>query len=383
MTFTLLARCPKTGQVGIGIATYSISVGLYCNGLRGNTGATMSQAFVNQGNNPLALRLLAQGYTPEHVMDELKANDPNHEYRQIAVIDRLGRVAAYSGPKNRGWAGHQIGDGYVAMGNVLTGKKVIDAMAKAYEAAVELSFERRLLAAIEAGRDAGGQTGNDGTCPNGRPRVMVYGDYDHAELDLRVDLHDTAVEELRRAFEEYEHYRSLLQGARQEPEGCRPAIRLRRRARAEEAGGRAMTFSLIGRCARTGRLGLGITTFSLAVGGRCEGVVANVGVCKTQAFPNRTNDPLGIKLLAQGYLPARVMEMFAANDTEHGYRQIAIMDRDGRIAAHTGPGCRGWAGHKEAADCVAFGNGLVGPQVLDGMIAGFLDAVPTMRWNTG
>src|SRR5258708_6241647 len=133
-----------------------------------------------------------------------------------------------------------------------------------------------------------------------------------------------------------------------------------------------MTFSLIGRCARTGRLGLGITTFSLAVGGRCEGVAANIGVCKTQAFPNRTNDPLGIKLMAQGYLPARVMEMFAANDTEHGYRQIAIMNRDGRIAAHTGPGCRGWAGHKEGADCVAFGNGLVGPQVLEGLISGFL-----------
>jgi len=134
-----------------------------------------------------------------------------------------------------------------------------------------------------------------------------------------------------------------------------------------------MTFSLIGRCARTGRLGLGITTYSLAVGGRCEGVVANVGVCKTQAFPNRTNDPLGIKLLAQGYLPRRVMEMFAINDTEHDYRQIAIMDRDGRIAAHTGPGCRGWAGHKDGKDCVAFGNGLVGPQVLDGMIASFLE----------
>ncbi|HTR86632.1 MAG TPA: DUF1028 domain-containing protein [Reyranella sp.] len=134
-----------------------------------------------------------------------------------------------------------------------------------------------------------------------------------------------------------------------------------------------MTFSLIGRCTRTGRLGLGITTFSLAVGGRCEGVVANIGVCKTQAFPNRTNDPLGIKLLAQGHLPKRVMEMFAANDTEHSYRQIGIMDRDGRIAAHTGPGCRGWAGHKEGTDCVAFGNGLVGPQVLDGMIAGFLE----------
>jgi uncharacterized Ntn-hydrolase superfamily protein len=133
-----------------------------------------------------------------------------------------------------------------------------------------------------------------------------------------------------------------------------------------------MTYSLIGRCARTGRLGLGITTFSLAVGGRCEGVAANIGVCKTQAFPNRTNDPLGIKLLAQGYLPSRVMEIFASNDTEHSYRQVAIMNRDGKVAAHTGPGCRGWAGHKEGLDCVAFGNGLLGPQVIDAMIEGFL-----------
>src|SRR5204863_6513636 len=138
----------------------------------------------------------------------------------------------------------------------------------------------------------------------------------------------------------------LLPRSGQEPARCRPAGRVRGKPDARTSGGGAMTYSIIGRCARTGRLGLGITTFSLAVGGRCEGVLANVGVCKTQAFPNRTNDPLGIKLLAQGYTPQRVMEMFAGNDTEHDYRQIAIMNRDGRIAAHTGPGCRGWAGDK-------------------------------------
>lgn len=222
MTFTLLARCPKSGQVGIGIATYSICVGVYCNGLRGNTGATMSQAFVNQGNNPLALRLLALGYSPEHVLDELKVNDPNHAFRQIAVIDRLGRVAAYSGAKNRGWAGHVIGDGYVAMGNVLSGRPVIDAMAVAYESSIELSFERRLLAAIEAGRDAGGQAGNDGHLPERSAAVMVYGDYDHAELDLRVDLHDKAVEELRRAFEEYELYRGYYRERARNPKDAVP-----------------------------------------------------------------------------------------------------------------------------------------------------------------
>lgn len=222
MTFTLLARCPTSGQVGIGIATYSITVGLYCNGLRGNVGATMTQAFVNQGNNPLALGLLAQGYAPEHVMSELEANDPNHEFRQIAVIDRMGRIAAYSGPKNRGWAGHVTGDGYVAMGNVLAGKPVVDAMAAAYEGATDLSFERRLLAAIEAGRDAGGQVGNDGHLPERSAAVMVYGDHDHAEFDLRVDLHDTAVEELRRAFEEYELYRGYYKQRARNPKDAIP-----------------------------------------------------------------------------------------------------------------------------------------------------------------
>ena len=133
-----------------------------------------------------------------------------------------------------------------------------------------------------------------------------------------------------------------------------------------------MTYSIIGRCARTGRLGLGITTFSLAVGGRCEGIAANVGVSKTQAFPNRHNDPLAIRLMAQGLLPARVMQMLADNDAEHDFRQVAIMDREGRIAAHTGPKTRGWSGHDIAADCVVFGNGLVGPPVLAGLLAGFL-----------
>jgi uncharacterized Ntn-hydrolase superfamily protein len=222
MTFTLLARCPRSGQVGIGIATYSICVGLYCNGLRGNVGATMTQAFVNQGNNPLGLKLLAQGYTPGRVLEELKGNDPHYEYRQIAVIDRTGRVAAYSGPKNRGWAGHKVGDGYVAMGNVLAGEHVIDGMAKGYEAAADLAFERRLLAAIEAGRDAGGQTGNDGHLTERSAAVMVYGDYDHAELDLRVDLHDKAVEELRRAFEEYELYRGYYKERSRNPKDAIP-----------------------------------------------------------------------------------------------------------------------------------------------------------------
>ena len=170
------------------------------------------------------------------MLAELKANDANHEFRQIAVIDRLGRLAAYSGPKNRGWAGHVTGDGYVAMGNVLAGEPVVDAMAKAYEGAAGISFERRLLAAIEAGRDAGGQVGNDGPLPERSAAVMVYGDYDHAELDLRVDLHDKAVEELRRAFEQYELYRGYYKERAKNPKEAIPQYAFAQTlAKAEEA----------------------------------------------------------------------------------------------------------------------------------------------------
>jgi len=207
MTYTIVARCPRSGQIGIGIATYSICVGLYCNGLQSNTGVTMSQAFVNQGNNTLALRLLAMGFTPARVLAELSANDPDAEYRQIAVVDREGRAAAYSGPKTRGYSGHRIGDGYVAMGNVLAGSHVVDAIAAGYEAEPDEALDRRLLRAIEAGRDSGGQVGNDGHLTERSAALLVYGQHDYSELDLRVDLHSAAVDELRRNFEEYELYR--------------------------------------------------------------------------------------------------------------------------------------------------------------------------------
>ena len=222
MTFTLVARCPKSGQIGIGIATYSICVGLYCNGLRSDAGATMTQAFVNQNNNPLALRLLTEGFTPERVLEELKANDPYFEYRQIAVIDREGNAAGYSGPKTRGYSGHVVGNGYVSMGNVLAGHHVVEAIAKGYEAHAHETFERRLLRAIEAGRDSGGQVGNDGHLTERSAAVVVYGAHDHADLDLRVDLHDKAVDELRRAFEEYELYRGYYRDRGKNPRNAIP-----------------------------------------------------------------------------------------------------------------------------------------------------------------
>jgi uncharacterized Ntn-hydrolase superfamily protein len=183
----------------------------------------MTQAFVNQGNNPLGLRLLAKGFLPAHVLSELQANDPHYEYRQIAVIDRNGRLAAYSGPKNRGWA--------------------VTSRATATSPWATSSPDRRSSRRWPRRTRRRRRCRSSGGCwPRSRPgampaarsattaicRALGRGDglrrYDHAELDLRVDLHDTAVEELRRAFEEYELYRGYYRERGKNPKDAIPQI---------------------------------------------------------------------------------------------------------------------------------------------------------------
>jgi uncharacterized Ntn-hydrolase superfamily protein len=95
-------------------------------------------------------------------------------------------------------------------------------MAQAYEAFAQESFERRLLRAIEAGRDAGGQVGNEGHLTERSAALRVFGAYDHSELDLRIDLHDKAVDELRRGFEEYELYREYYRERGDNPQNAIP-----------------------------------------------------------------------------------------------------------------------------------------------------------------
>jgi len=222
MTFSVLARCPTTGHFGIGVATYSLCVGQYCDGLRSRVGATMTQAFVNQGNNDLALRLLSMGYTAARVMEELAGNDPHHDYRQIAIIDHDGAVAAFTGSKTRGWAGHRTGEGFAAFGNVLAGPEVADAIAAGFLSQPELPLEYRLLRALECGRDAGGQCGGEGHLTERSAVLRVFGDQPYADLDLRVDVHDRAVDELRCCFEAYMPYRDYYRERGRDPVHAMP-----------------------------------------------------------------------------------------------------------------------------------------------------------------
>ncbi|MBT7977266.1 MAG: DUF1028 domain-containing protein, partial [Rhodospirillaceae bacterium] len=156
MTYTVLAHCPRSGQLGIGIATYSLAVGGYCPAIRGSLGAVSTQAFVNLKLGSLALRLLEQGFAPTKVLAELMEDDPQIAYRQVGIVDASGATAVHTGENTRPWSGHLTGDGYIVMGNVLAGEVVLQAMAAAFEAASGEDLDERLLRTLEAGRDAGG-----------------------------------------------------------------------------------------------------------------------------------------------------------------------------------------------------------------------------------
>jgi len=206
MTFSIIARCPTTRRLGLGIATFSIAAGGRCEGIRHGVGICKTQAYINRGNDLLALQMLEQGLSPAAVMKSLEANDPDHEFRQIAIIDREGNACAHTGSGPRPWAGHHIGDGFVAFGNVLAGPQVIDGIVKGFLAKPDDELEFRLLAALEGGRDAGGQVGGDGHLPERSAAIFVVSEPDHPDIDARVDLHPEAIAELRRVLEEFKIY---------------------------------------------------------------------------------------------------------------------------------------------------------------------------------
>jgi uncharacterized Ntn-hydrolase superfamily protein len=166
---------------------------MYCSdATRANTGISITLGAPNLGNNALAVRLLAQGFTSAQVLAQLVQNDVNPDYRQIGVMDREGNVAAYSGTMTRPWCGHLAAKDHVALGDMLVGQHVLDAVVEGYAADPAASLEERLLVALEAGSDAGGQVGKGGRLPE--------------RSAASIDAHDVAVKELRRVHEEFKLY---------------------------------------------------------------------------------------------------------------------------------------------------------------------------------
>lgn len=197
MTFTIVGRCKRTGHLGIGIATSSPAVSSRCTFV-GRDGAVAFQSVPDPRLGALGLRLIERDWRPQKVVDELVSNDQWHGKRQIGIVNADGHAAAFTGRQNVAWAGHIVGDNHVAMGNVLAGPEVAQAISEAFLTGAKLDLEERLLRAIEAGRDAGGQ--EEGQTSAG---LLVYGRETYSRCDLRVDVAEEPVAELRRIYDWY------------------------------------------------------------------------------------------------------------------------------------------------------------------------------------
>ena len=132
-----------------------------------------------------------------------------------------------------------------------------------------------------------------------------------------------------------------------------------------------MTFSLAGRCARTGMFGAVVTTSSLAVGSRCPWAEAGVGAVLTQHLTDPRLGPLGLKLLRDGLSPEAVIEELARRTPRPDWRQLAVIDGAGRTASYSGASNKPEKGEAHGRDCVAIGNILRSPDVPAAMAAAF------------
>jgi uncharacterized Ntn-hydrolase superfamily protein len=202
MTFTVVARCPASGRLGVAMATRAPAVGNRCPVVRPGRGAASVQLIADPRLTQLAGRLLDFGHSAPKVLDELRASDSNIHRRQIGVVDSYGRTAAWSGPTANGYSGHELGAQFVAMGNAVVGERVVAAMAQSMEAGAGSDLCDRLIAAVEAGGDAGGQEEGQFSAA-----ILVFGAEPFAELDLRVDYHPSPIAELRRI---YDWFRPLI-----------------------------------------------------------------------------------------------------------------------------------------------------------------------------
>jgi uncharacterized Ntn-hydrolase superfamily protein len=193
MTWSIVARDPATGSVGVGVATRFLAAGGLCANARSGVGALSTQALINPTYGPRGLALLAEGATAEEAVRRLVSEDAGRETRQVHAVDALGRAFAHTGGQCVPWSGHLTAPGVSVAGNMLAGPEVVEATLDAYRSGAALDFADRLLTALEAGQAAGGdKRGQQSAC------LLVYGTEDYPDLSLRVDDHATPLAELRR-----------------------------------------------------------------------------------------------------------------------------------------------------------------------------------------
>src|SRR5262245_44863095 len=155
MTFSIVARDPSTGALGVAVQTCRFAVGKDVPWARAGVGAVATQAIGEPGYGLRCLERMRDGASASEALADAQRADPAPFLRQVGVIGADGTVDAFTGEWCIDHAGHLVGDGYAVQGNMLADPDVVPAMARAYETSTE-PFPRRMLRALQAAQVAGG-----------------------------------------------------------------------------------------------------------------------------------------------------------------------------------------------------------------------------------
>jgi uncharacterized Ntn-hydrolase superfamily protein len=199
MTYSIAAKCPRTGMFGAAITTSSIGVGARCAYARAGVGAVLTQHRTDPRLGPMGLELLAQGLPAKDVVQRLTRGVPGIGWRQLAVIDNDGRTAAYHGERITSVHSGDEGPGCIAIGNIVRSTGVTRAMVDAFGADPQLHLAERLVRAMEAGYAAGGEPKQVKSAA-----LLVVERESFPLIDLRVDYDPQPLVQLRWLWEIYE-----------------------------------------------------------------------------------------------------------------------------------------------------------------------------------
>ena len=189
------------GQWGVAVQSKFLAVGSLVPSAEPEVGAVATQAYANPRYGADGLALLRQGLSAEEVVKRLTEADEGRDQRQLGVVDGAGRGATFTGSGCNDWAGGRTGAGYAAQGNILVSGETVDALAETFEA-TDGSLAERLLASLAAAQAAGGDSrGQQSAALLVVERDGGYASLSDSLVDLRVDDHETPIEELRRLYD--------------------------------------------------------------------------------------------------------------------------------------------------------------------------------------
>src|ERR671910_521146 len=197
-TYSIVARDPATGELGVAVQSHWFSVGSVVPWAEAGVGAVATQSFVEPSYGPLGLALMRVGRTAPEALAALLAGDSGRDVRQVGMVDARGNVATHTGKMDIPAAGGQAGAGYVVQANLMEKATVWPAMARAYESA-KGDLAERMLAALDAAEAEGGDIRGRQSAAlivvTGKPTGQAWKD---RTFDLRVDDSPLPLKELRR-----------------------------------------------------------------------------------------------------------------------------------------------------------------------------------------